>query len=103
MCHIYAHRHECDYAYVPRSVRLNGYVTSIRLEALFWRVLDEMAEAEGVSTPKFIATLYDEVMAAKGVVGNFSSLLRIACLIYLENRGRADARRAPGAALAAAM
>ncbi len=86
MCNVYAQADESRYGYITRSIRLNGYVTSIRLEALFWDVLDDMAAAEGRSTPSFIATLYDEVVRIRGGVGNFTSHLRIACLIYLERR-----------------
>ena len=35
-----------QYEPVTRSLRLHGAVTSIRLEARFWAILDEMAEAK---------------------------------------------------------
>lgn len=83
MCRIYAGTDPRDYEPVTRSVRLHGAVTSIRLEARFWAILDEIAAAEGMSTPKFIATLYDEVIELAGEVRNFASLLRVACITYL--------------------
>ena len=46
-----------------------------------------MAETEGLTTPKFIAKLHDEVLDLHGDVRNFTSLLRVVCAIYL---GRPD-------------
>ena len=89
MCRIYADTDPKEYEPVTRSVRLHGAVTSIRLEARFWSILDEMAEAEGLSTPKFLAKLHDEVLERHGAVGNFTSLLRVAATIYLGSRSRA--------------
>lgn len=87
MCRIYAGTDPRDYEPLTRSVRIHGAVTSIRLEARFWAILDEMAAAEGLTTPKFIATLHDEVLELSGDVRNFASLLRVACTTYLA-RGR---------------
>ncbi len=49
-----------DCACIARSLRLAGYATSIRLEAAFWNILDEIAEAEGTTTARYLAALYDE-------------------------------------------
>jgi predicted DNA-binding ribbon-helix-helix protein len=87
MCRIYAGTAQLEYQPVSRSLRVHGAVTSIRLEARFWAILDEMAESEGLTTPKFIAKLHDEVLDEHGDVRNFTSLLRVVCAIYL---GRAD-------------
>ncbi len=84
MCNIFAGQDRADYAGVTRSVRLNGYSTSIRLEARYWRMVDEIAEGQGMTTPKFLSTLYDEVLDLHGEVQNFTSLLRTACLVHLE-------------------
>ena len=46
-----------------------------------------MAESEGLTTPKFIAKLHDEVLDLHGDVRNFTSLLRVVCAVYL---GRSD-------------
>jgi predicted DNA-binding ribbon-helix-helix protein len=89
MCHIFSSQAPETYAYVSRSVRLNGYSTSIKLEARFWRILEEIARREGVALTAFLATLYDEATAARGEVRNFASLLRCTCLVYLTDvRGR---------------
>lgn len=84
MCNIFAGQDPASYAYKTRSVRLAGYVTSIRLEAQFWAILDDIAAHQGLSTPRFLSKLYDEAMEIHGEVGNFASLLRNACVIYLK-------------------
>jgi len=83
MCGIFSGQDPELYKAVTRSVRLNGYCTSIRLEALFWSILDEIAAREKMTTPRFIGTLYDEVLEGRGAVGNFASLLRVTCTVYM--------------------
>ncbi len=83
MCQIFAGQDPTGYAYVARSVRLAGHATSIRLEATFWEILDEIAEVQGKTTPRFLSTLYDEIMELNGEISNFTSLLRVACVLYL--------------------
>jgi predicted DNA-binding ribbon-helix-helix protein len=97
MCRIYAGTDPAEYGPVTRSLRVHGAVTSIRLEARFWAILDEMAEAEGCTTPRFIAKLHDEVLDLHGEVHNFTSMLRVVCAVYLGREGR---KRSKGPALA---
>jgi predicted DNA-binding ribbon-helix-helix protein len=97
VCQIYASQLPDSYAYVTRSVRLNGYSTSIKIEAKFWRVLEEIARREGMALTSFVATLHDEAEALHGEVRNFASLLRCTCLIYLsETRERMQAEPGTG-------
>jgi predicted DNA-binding ribbon-helix-helix protein len=81
MCGIYAGTDPKEYEPVTRSLRLHGAVTSVRLEARFWAILDEMAENEGVTTPRFLAKLHDEVVELHGEARNFTSLLRVVCAV----------------------
>jgi len=83
MCRIFAGQDPANYAYIRRSMRLAGHATSIRLERTFWTILDEIASAQGMTTPRFLSTLYDEVLELHGEVANFASLLRVACVHYL--------------------
>ena len=53
-----------------------------------------MAAAEGMTTPKFIATLHDEVLDLHGDGRNFTSLLRVVCAVHLGERAR---QGSPGA------
>ena len=80
-----------DCACVARSLRLAGYATSIRLEAAFWDILDEIAAAGGTTTPRYLDTLYEEALARDGEIPNFTALLRVTCTRYL----RASASGAP--------
>ena len=89
MCQMFAGQDRADYASVTRSVRLDGMSTSIRLEARYWRMVDEIAAGQGLTTPKFLSTLYNEVLDLHGEVTNFASLLRTACLVHLEQTARA--------------
>ena len=79
-----------DCACVARSLRLAGYATSIRLEVAFWNILDEIAEAEGTTTARYLAALYDQALARDGEIPNFTALLRVTCTRYL--RGPVPAR-----------
>jgi predicted DNA-binding ribbon-helix-helix protein len=83
MCQIFAGQHPERYETVTRRLRLNGQSTSIRLERAFWRILDDIAAREGVSTPAFISKLHAEVLELHGEARNFTSLLRCACTIHL--------------------
>ena len=85
MCQIFAGQDPANYRYITRSVRLDGHATSIRLEATFWDILDELAAGQGMTTPRFLSTLYDEVLQLHGEISNFSSLLRVSCVNYLRS------------------
>lgn len=87
MCRIFAGQDPATYGYVARSVRLAGHATSIRLEAAFWEILDEIAARQKMTTPRFLSTLYDEVLELHGGISNFSSLLRVACVLSLGHSG----------------
>ena len=84
MCQIFAGQDPARYESETRSLRLNGQSTSIRLERAFWTILDDIAAAEGVSTPSFVSKLHAEVLELRGEPGNFTSLLRCACLVHKE-------------------
>lgn len=95
MCRIFASQPPETYASETRSIRLGGHVTSVRLEAAFWSILEEIAEVQGLTVPKFLTLLHDEVLDS-GVQGhNFASLLRCACLTYVTQvKGRAESELA---------
>lgn len=84
MCRIFAGQDPAGFECVTRSVRLSGRATSIRLEAAFWDILDEIAESQGLSTPKFLSALHDEVEELRGGAPNFTSMLRTTCLLHLD-------------------
>lgn len=86
MCQIYASTEPARYDSEARSLRIQGCVTSIRLEKVFWGILEEMAAQAESSTPELINTLYTEVHQNFGEVCNFTSFLRTACTIYLTRK-----------------
>jgi predicted DNA-binding ribbon-helix-helix protein len=82
MCKIFISTDPRSYESRTRSVRLHGVVTSLRLENLHWAVLEEIAGRDGMSVAQLIEKLYDELVADRGAVGNFSSFLRVCALRY---------------------
>ncbi len=88
MCQIFAGQDPERYACTTRRMRLNGQSTSIRLENAFWAILDEIADNEDITTPTFISKLHSEVLELRGEPSNFTSLLRCACLKFVELKGQ---------------
>ncbi len=86
MCQIYASTEPTRYDSETRSLRIQGCVTSIRLEKEFWSILEEMAEEAECTTPELLNTLYTEVHLNFGEVRNFTSFLRTSCTIYLTRK-----------------
>lgn len=83
MCHIFAGQDPRNYAYETRSVRLMGHATSVRLEAKFWVIIEDIAAGEQMPLARFLTQLYEEALEIHGRVDNFASLLRCCCLNYL--------------------
>lgn len=83
MCRIFAGQCPARYESVTRRLRLNGQSTSIRLERAFWRILDQIAAQQALTTPAFLSQLHSEVLQQHGEARNFASLLRCACTIHL--------------------
>lgn len=84
MCEIFAGQDPNRYAASTRRIRINGQSTSIRLESAFWDVIDQIAENDEMSTSVFISKLHSEVLELRGEPENFTSLLRCACLKFME-------------------
>ena len=88
MCKLFAGQDPDRYAQAARRMRINGQSTSIRMEKSFWAIIDEIAIGEGLTTPAFVSKLHAEVLELHGEPSNFTSLLRCACLAFLEAGGR---------------
>lgn len=87
MCEIYSGAEPELFELKTRSIRIDGVVTSVRLEAIFWQIIEEIAEDAELSVAVFLTRIYREVLARQGEVANFASLLRVACTTYL-NQGQ---------------
>ena len=97
MCHLFASQCPDSYAFETRSIRLNGQSTSLRLERVFWGILEEIAADEGMTVPRFVSTLHQEILLLRGEVPNFTSHLRCICVTArtsAEPGGRARAEAA---------
>ena len=58
MCEVFigADPHGCDSR--TRSVRLHGVVTSIRLENLFWQVLEQTGRRDGMGVVQLLSLIH---------------------------------------------
>ena len=87
MCRIFINADPELYRCRSRSLRLSGVATSIRLENLFWQVLEEIGARDGLSVAQLISRLYEELTEAGGQgvndSANFTSFLRVSCGRYL--------------------
>jgi predicted DNA-binding ribbon-helix-helix protein len=83
MCQIFINAHPGLYASRSRSLRLHGVSTSIRLENMFWSVLEEIGARDGMTVNQLITKLYDELAEAGLDRTNFTSFLRVCCTRYL--------------------
>ncbi len=86
MCSLFRTQNPATYAAETRAVRLHGHATSIRLEAAFWGILEEIAQKERMTVARFIGVLHDEVLEGQAEVGNLASFLRVTCVHYLRNQ-----------------
>ena len=86
MCRLFKTQDPATYASETRPIRLHGHATSIRLEAAFWDILEEIAEREGMPLSRFCTILHDEVLQQQGGVANFASFLRVTCLHFLRHK-----------------
>ena len=66
-----------------RYLRIDGMVTSVRLELYFWQVLDEIAARDSLTLPEMVSKLYREAIEARHDLGNFTSFLRVCAIRYL--------------------
>lgn len=83
MCEIFSHQPQENYQTIARSIRIDGHATSIKLEASFWQILEDIAAQQQMTLPRFISSIYKEALLHNGEISNFTSLLRCACLLYL--------------------
>jgi predicted DNA-binding ribbon-helix-helix protein len=83
MCEYFVKVDPKQYEQKSKSVRINGALTSIRLENMAWDILAEMAEAENCSTNALLSKFHEEILERWGKVPNFASFLRITCMRYL--------------------
>lgn len=82
------------------SLRIDGMVTSIRMENTFWDVLAELARRDGMNVPQLVTRLYHESIDAGHDLGNFTSFLRVCAMRYLALQLSGDVPRDSRVAIA---
>ena len=82
MCEFFVKADPIQYEQRSRTVRIHGVLTSIRLENMMWDTLAEVAEEEGCTTNALIALFHDEILAHRGELPNFASVLRVTWMRY---------------------
>ncbi|MGV6903990.1 MULTISPECIES: ribbon-helix-helix domain-containing protein [unclassified Brucella] len=68
---------------VTRSLRIDGAVTSVRLENFFWWTLEDIAARDNLTVSRLLGKLYDESCNEGHDLDNFASFLRVCCGRYL--------------------
>lgn len=70
-----------DFIPERRGFRIHGHSTSVRLERVFWTVLENMAVELKMTLPELVAKIHDQCMVANDK--NLASCLRVICVKYM--------------------
>lgn len=84
MCQLFIDADPALWASHTRSFRMDGMVTSVRLEEMFWRTLETIGERDDLTVPQLLHRLYNESLDYGHDIGNFTSFLRVCCLRFLD-------------------
>lgn len=80
MCRLFVGANPDLWTSHTRSIRMDGMVTSVRLESMFWTILEEIAAKDDLNVPQLLHQLYNESIDEGHDLGNFTSFLRVCCL-----------------------
>lgn len=83
MCGLFIDADDSLWKSSTRSMRVDGVVTSIRLEKFFWLLLEEISIRDNLSVAQLTTKLYLEAIDAEHDIANFTSFLRVCCSRYL--------------------
>lgn len=84
MCKLFINTDPDLWVSKTHSLRIDGMVTSVRMENAFWHVLTEIAQRDDLNLPQLLTRLYHESIDAGHDLGNFTSFLRVCALRYLQ-------------------
>ncbi len=70
-----------EFVSVKRGFRIHGHSTTIRLERVFWTVLEEISERMNLTMPQLIVRVHDGCLVANDK--NIASCLRVICMKYM--------------------
>ncbi len=83
MCQLFVGADPALWENETRSLRLDGMATSVRLEAFFWSVLEEIGTRDQLTVSHLLQRLYRESLDEGHDLDNFASFLRFCCGRYL--------------------
>jgi predicted DNA-binding ribbon-helix-helix protein len=66
-----------------RSIRINGLSTCIRLEEIYWNIIEVMARQESISVGKLLSRWAMEIELGCDFVRNFTGYVRVICVVQL--------------------
>lgn len=69
-----------------RSVRLNGIATCLRLEEIYWSIIERLAREESLTVGKLISRWAMELDLANESILNFTGYVRVVCVVQLIKR-----------------
>lgn len=84
MCRLFVGANPAMWENQTRSFRMEGMVTSVRLENMFWTVLEDIAAKDDLNVPQLLHQLYNESIDEGHDLGNFTSFLRVCCLRFMD-------------------
>lgn len=84
MCQLFIDADPALWTSHTRSFRMDGMVTSVRLEEMFWRTLETIGKRDDLTVPQLLHRLYNESLDAGHDLGNFTSFLRVCCLRFID-------------------
>lgn len=90
MCQLFIGADSDLWASHSKSLRIDGVVTSIRMENFFWHTLEEISNRDQMTVNQLITKLYFESIDAEHDMGNFTSFLRVCCARYLSLMAAGD-------------
>lgn len=69
-----------------RSIRINGKVTSVRLENFYWRIIREIAALQDIAVPQLLTVLSKTAKSSESTTEhtNFTSFVRVCCGRYIQ-------------------
>jgi predicted DNA-binding ribbon-helix-helix protein len=69
-----------------RSMRINGFATCVRLEEVYWRIIETLADRESVTVGKLVSKWALEMDLSIHEVKNFTGYLRVMCVVEMIKR-----------------
>lgn len=66
-----------------RSIRINGFATCIRLEEVYWAIIELLARQECVTVGRLLSRWAMEMDLGFDTVKNFTGYVRVVCVVQL--------------------